>query len=355
MMDVTTAKQARASIRDYYGRVLQRSSHLKTDACCTPNGVPPYLKSIVEQLDDAIVERYYGCGSPIPTAIEGCTVLDLGCGTGRDAFICSKLAGPHGRVIGLDMTPQQLDVAWAHEQSQARAFGYTKPNTRFVQGYMEELGAAGIEDDSVDVVISNCVTNLSPDKEQVFSEIFRVLKPGGELFFSDIFADRRLPTIWREDPVLLGECLAGAMYIEDFRRLLLSLGVPDYRVVARRPVAIDNEEVQAKIGMARFESVTIRAFKIASLEDKCEDFGQVATYLGTIAHCPHSFMLDDHHEFNTGKPMLVCGNTAAMVAETRFAAHFRVSGDRSQHFGLFPCGPAESSAARSASIVGGCC
>ncbi|GJQ27683.1 MAG: methyltransferase [Phycisphaerae bacterium] len=344
-----------SSVREYYGRILRNTTCLKTDACCSADGLPAHIKAIVGQLAPEIVERFYGCGSPIPPAIEGHTVLDLGCGTGRDAFICAKLVGPRGRVIGLDMTAEQLSVAQANEESQAAAFGFATPNTRFVQGYMESLQDVGIEDESVDVVISNCVLNLSPDKERVFSEIFRVLKPGGELFFSDIFADRRLSKDWREDQVLLGECLAGAMYVEDFRRLLLSMGVPDYRVVARRPVAIDNEDVQAKIGMARFESMTIRAFKIASLEDKCEDFGQVATYLGTIAHCPHSFVLDDHHEFITGKPMLVCGNTAAMLAETRFSAHFRVQGDRSHHFGLFPCGPAESGAAGSASIAGGCC
>ncbi|MBE7506926.1 MAG: methyltransferase domain-containing protein [Planctomycetia bacterium] len=351
---MTTQSPTHETVREYYGRVLKRSSDLKTDACCSPNGMPGHIRSIMTQLAPEIVERFYGCGSPIPQGIEGCTILDLGCGTGRDAFICAKLAGPRGRVIGLDMTAEQLSVAQANEESQAAAFGFGRPNTRFVQGYMESLGDAGIEDESVDVVISNCVLNLSSDKECVFSEILRVLKPGGELLFSDIFADRRLSIDWREDQVLLGECLAGAMYVEDFRRLLHSLGVLDYRIVARRPVSIDNEMVKSKVGMARFDSLTIRAFKIKSLEDRCEDFGQVATYLGTVAHCPHSYVLDDHHEFITGKPMLVCGNTAAMLSETRLAIHFRVQSDRTQHFGLFPCG---KSPTLDAAIIAerGCC
>jgi SAM-dependent methyltransferase len=350
---MTVLSATHESVREYYGRILQRSSNLKTDACSCSDSMPAHIKSIIGELALEIVERFYGCGSPIPPVIEGCTVLDLGCGTGRDAFICAKLAGPCGRVIGLDMTTAQLEVALAHEQSQADAFGFDRQNTRFVQGYMEALEDARIEDESVDVVMSNCVINLAPDKDRVFSEIFRVLKPGGELLFSDIFADRRLPTQWREDQVLLGECLAGAMYIEDFRRLLLSLGIPDYRVVARRAVSVDNEEIRAKVGTTRFESLTLRAFKVSSLEDRCEDFGQVATYLGTVPNCPHSFALDDHHDFITGKPMLVCGNTAAMLAETRLATHFRVQGSRSHHFGLFPCGGTKP--APLTETGGGCC
>ncbi len=90
-------------------------------------------------------------------------------------------------------------------------------------------------------------------------------------------------------------------------------------------------------------SMTVRAFKLDSLEDLCEDYGQVVRYLGTIPHAKHAFALDDHHVFETGKPVLVCGNTAAMVEETRFGKHFRVDGDRRMHFGPFPCGSGEAS------------
>ena len=91
--------------------------------------------------------------------------------------------------------------------------------------------------------------------------------------------------------------------------------------------------------MIDFYSMTIRAFKIESLEDVCEDYGQVATYLGTITERPHDFLLDDHHLFQTGKPTLVCGNTASMLSETRFRKHFEVTGNRLTHYGLFDCGP----------------
>ena len=107
------------------------------------------------------------------------------------------------------------------------------------------------------------------------------------------------------------------MYIEDFRRLLRDLGCLDYRVVSKRRVTVDNPVIEAKMGLVDFYSMTIRVFKLDTLEDICEDYGQVATYLGTIPEYPHQFALDDHHLFKTGKPTLVCGNTAAMVQDAR--------------------------------------
>lgn len=330
-----------ASVRQYYGEVLSHQDDLKTSACCSAESVPKAHREILAQIEDEVLERFYGCGSPIPEGIEGCTVLDLGCGTGRDAYLLSRLVGPQGRVIGVDMTEAQLEVARRHVDAQMQRFGFNEPNVDFRHGYIEDLAAAGIADDSVDLVVSNCVINLSPDKERVFREIFRVLKPGGELYFSDVFAGRRIPEAVRRDPVLHSECLAGALYIEDFRRLLQGLGCADYREMSRRRIEMGNDELEAKAGMIDFYSITVRAFKLP-LEDLCEDYGQVATYQGTIPGNPHQFVLDDHHTFVTGKPMLVCGNSADMVGQTRFASHFRVDGDKSVHFGPFDCKPADS-------------
>jgi radical SAM/Cys-rich protein len=327
----------RDSVRVYYGMTLKSKSDLKTNACCSTNSLSPRQMAILKEIEPEIVEKFYGCGSPIPPVVEGCVVLDLGCGTGRDVYITSRLAGPDGLVIGVDMTHEQLEIAEKHLDTQMARFGYVKPNVDFRKGYIEDLKALGIDDNCVDVVISNCVINLSPDKRSVFSEIFRVLKPGGELYFSDIFAGRRMPDELRSDPVLYGECLGGALYIEDFRRILKAVGCPDYRVVSKRRVALDDPEIEAKAGMIDFYSMTIRAFKLDSLEDICEDYGQTATYLGTVPECPHRFVLDDHHVFCTGKPMLVCGNTASMLQETRYRSHFEVTGDRSAHYGPFDC------------------
>ncbi|MFJ4943418.1 methyltransferase domain-containing protein [Streptomyces albidoflavus] len=355
--DVSTDQQAAEasvaqSVRDYYGKVLASSADLKTTACCTDVAPPPHIAAALAEVHDEVMERFYGCGSPIPPALEGATVLDLGSGSGRDVYVLSQLVGPTGRVIGVDMTEEQLAVARRHQDWHAERFGHA--NTDFRHGYIEGLAGAGIPDASVDVVVSNCVVNLSPDKPRVLSEIFRVLKPGGELYFSDIFSDRRLPASLLDDPVLVGECLAGALYTEDFRRALERVGCPDARTLAASPVTISDPDIEVKIGFATFTSRTIRAFKLP-LEDRCEDYGQVAVYHGTIAEHPHAFDLDDHHRLHTGKPALVCGNTADMLAATRYAAHFTVTGDKSQHFGLFPCTPAEGAAAPGLGAAPGCC
>ncbi len=348
--DLASQNTVHESVRSYYGDTLQSSADLRTTACCSVDAMPPHLRAISARLHKDVTDRFYGCGSPIPPALHGATVLDLGCGTGRDAFLISQLVGEAGRVIGVDMTEGQLEVARAHREFHAAAFGHAGSNTEFLAGDLADLAALSIADDSVDVVVSNCVLNLVLDKAQAFAEIMRVLKPGGELYFSDVYADRRLPAALMDDPVLLGECLAGALYVEDFRRVLATLGVADARVCARSPIEITDSAIAARIGFARFESITWRAFKLP-LEDRCEDYGQVATYRGTLEHQLHAFDLDDHHHFETGRPLRVCGNTADMLGKSRYAAHMHIIGDKQRHFGLFDCGPV----AVSSSPAAPCC
>jgi arsenite methyltransferase len=340
-------------IQNYYGKVLKTTRDLKTTACCTAEILSPHLKEVADKIHPEVREKFYGCGSSIPPVLDGKTVLDLGCGTGRDCYLLSKLVGPNGQVIGIDMTLEQLEVAKRHVEYHTGKFGFKKPNVRFLQGYIEDLEGLGINNNSMDVVISNCVFNLSPNKPRLFSEIFRVLKPGGELYFSDVFANRRVPQPLTEDPILLGECLGGAMYIEDFRRLLAPIGCLDYRVVSKTKLAINHSEIEQKVGMIDFYSMTIRAFKL-KLEDRCEDYGQVAYYLGTIPEFPHAFLLDDHHLFEKGRPVPVCSNTAAMLSETGYTPHFKVIGDLSTHYGLFDCGPKSNDEARTP-FTGACC
>ncbi len=343
-------------VRHYYGEVLQSTGDLKTGACCPSESMPPSLRSLLADIHPEIKDRFYGCGSPLPPVVSGTTVLDLGCGTGRDVYLLSRLVGKCGRVIGVDMTPEQLAVASRHQAWQAERYGYAKSNVRLIEGRIEDLAACGIADASVDIVISNCVLNLSPDKEMVFAEIFRVLKPGGELYFSDVFADRRIPPALRSDPVLLGECLSGALYVEDFRRMLGKIGCADVRCVGQAPIPLIDAEIIARIGMVNFRSMTMRAFKL-DLEDRCEDYGQIATYRGDIAGQPHAFVLDDHHRFETGKPTLVCGNTFDMLAATRFATHFELHGDKRVHFGPFGRAPENSAASTIAmpEVAASCC
>lgn len=355
MSSADNGRKTHELVEKYYGRELNDKHDLKTSACCTPDSLPENHRKIMNEIEPEILEKFYGCGSPIPTALEGKTVLDLGCGTGRDVYLVSKLVGPKGFVIGVDMTDSQLNIAEKYLDTQMKRFGYSQPNVAFRKGYIEDLTSAGIEDNSIDVIISNCVINLSSDKKAVFKEIFRVLKPGGELYFSDIFSGRRIPKALQNDPELLGECLAGALYIEDFRRILHEIGCPDYRVFSKRVVTLDDSEVEAKIGMVDFYSMTVRAFKLDSFEDICEDYGQVAIYNGNLPEAPHRFVLDDHHIFIAGKPMLVCGNTAAMLQETRYSDYFEITGDRSTHYGPFDCKPSASLLQNHEANAGGSC
>ncbi len=340
------------SVQNYYGQVLKSSEDLKTSACCTLDAMPLYLRPLLADLHPEVIARYYGCGTPLPPALEGCTVLDLGCGTGRDCFLLSRLVGESGKVIGIDMTEEQLAIANKYRDWHAERYSYEQSNVEFKQGYIEDLATAGIADNSIDIVVSNCVINLSPDKKQVLSEILRVLKPGGEIYFSDVYADRRIPKTLKTEPLLLGECLGGALYWEDFRRIMQALGCPDVRMIKHSPIALEDPEVEAKIGMVEFQSITIRAFKIP-LEDRCEDFGQLAIYKGTISDQPHAFDLDDHHHFETAKPLRVCGNTFDMLASGRYAQHFELLGDKSTHFGLFDCAPPNASLSLESGIA--CC
>lgn len=344
------SEEIQDKVRDYYANVLDTKEDLKTNACCPLEAPPKHVQNLLLNVHDVVQEKFYGCGSPIPLALEGCTVLDLGCGTGRDAFILSQMVGPTGRVIGVDMTEEQLSVANQYIGWHMDKFGYDTPNVEFRKGLIEDLAAIDIADNSIDVVISNCVINLSADKQKVFEEVYRVLKPGGELYFSDVFAGRRIPKDLKADKVMLGECLGGALYTEDFRRMMTTIGIPDIRVVSKRTLSIEDTELQDKAGMIDFYSMTVRAFKV-SLEDICENYGHVAYYNGTLDICPHAFVLDDHHEFKTGLPVPVCGNTANMLKTTRFRDHFRVTGDFSTHYGVFDCAPSSNDKVASAA----CC
>lgn len=339
------------TIQDYYGKVLKTNDDLRTSACCPLEPPPVHVQSLLENVHETIQQKFYGCGSPLPIAASGCKVLDLGCGTGRDVYLLSQLVGSEGHVTGIDMTEEQLSVAKQYLGWHMDRFGYQKPNVSFAKGYIEDLQGIGIPDSSMDIVISNCVINLSPNKDKVFEEIFRVLKPGGEIFFSDVFSGRRVPEAFQNDKILRGECLGGAMYFEDFRRMMRDIGIPDYRTVNRRALTLDDPEIAQKLGMIDFYSATIRGFKV-ELEDVCENYGHVAYYKGTIPENPHSFMLDDHHLFQTGLPVPVCGNTANMLSQTRLSKHFKVDGDFSTHYGLFDCA---LPASNSQTVTGACC
>lgn len=328
-------------VKAYYGQVLQGSEDLQTDACCTADSVPPALRPVLADIHPEVSGRYYGCGLVVPSELEGATVLDLGCGAGRDCFALSRLVGEHGRVVGVDMTPEQLAVACEHVDYHTRLYGYQAVNVEFHEGYIERLDELDLPAGGFDLIVSNCVLNLSPDKEAVLREAWRLLRPGGEMYFSDVYADRRVPSHLVSDPRLHGECLSGALYWNDFLAIAARAGFADPRLVTDRPLGINSDDVRARLGPIRFFSATWRLFRIEGLEPACEDYGQAVEYRGSVAGEPEAFTLDKHHVMPRGKVFPVCGNTWRMLAETRFASHFTFHGEGSIHYGLFGgCGQA---------------
>ena len=345
-------------VKNYYGKVLKSSEDLKTSACCDGGGFP-LLEPLLANVHEEVRAKYYGCGIVVPAALEAARVLDLGSGSGRDVYMMAQLVGPKGEVVGVDMTVEQLATAQAHIDWHMRRFGYARPNVRFLKGYIEKLGKLGLEPANFEVIVSNCVINLSIDKPAVLRGAYDLLKPGGELYFADVYCDRRLPDSVRADPVLYGECLGGALYWNDFLAKAKRAGFLDPRLVTSKPLDITNEAMKRKLGQAKFFSATYRLFKLDGLDSACEDYGQAVIYKGSLPDQPDAFDLDGHHLIERGKVFPVCGNTWRMLADTRFAPHFDFMGDFGTHYGIFPdCGtsiPFATTTFAASNSGGSCC
>ena len=326
-------------VKTYYGTTLKSSDDLQTNACCTIGRPPKHIIEALSLLSDEVKDKYYGCGLTIPNAVKGLTILDLGSGSGRDCYLASRLVGEKGKVIGVDMTEKQIEVAQANLEFHRKAFGYKESNVQFIKGNIETLDTLGLEDGSIDLIISNCVLNLATDKQKVLNDAYKLLRSGGEMYFSDVYSDRRIPTDLQKNQILWGECLSGALYWNDFLNYAKTAGFTDPRAYSDAPITVENEELQELLGDINFYSVTYRLMKIDDLESDCEDYGQAVSYLGGIAESPHGFKLDDHHYFPLGKVIPVCGNSYKMLFDTRFKKYFKFYGTWDTHYGIFEgCG-----------------
>lgn len=335
--------QLHENTKNYYGNVLKKSKDLKTNACCTMKQYPDFIKNALSNIHEDITSSYYGCGLVIPDNLKDMNVIDLGCGTGRDVYLLSQFVGENGSVLGIDMTDNQLDKANKYKEYHKEKNNYKKTNVDFKKGYLELLESLNLQNDFYDIVVSNCVVNLSFDKEKVLKNIYKLLKKGGEFYFSDVYSTQRIPEDLKKDEVLWGECLSGALYWNDFINLSKKCGFTDPRLVEYSPITIKNKELEGKLGDIKFYSATYRLFKLPDLlEPDCEDYGQAVIYRKTIPGNPNNefyWNLDGHHKIIKNKVFLVCGNTWNMLYHSRFKEYFEFIGNFDYHYGIFDgCG-----------------
>lgn len=353
----------------YYGQVLKKSADFQTNACVTAaRPVPQHIREALQNVHEEVSLRYYGCGLVIPECLENCWILDLGSGSGRDCYALSQLVGEKGHVTGIDMTEGQVEVANKYIEYHMEKYGFQAPNVTFIHGYIEKLEEAGIKNESYDIVISNCAINLVPDKQQVLQEVYRVLKHGGELYFSDVYASLELPEEIRTHKVLWGECLGGALYWKDLSILAKKVGFCPPRLVTANFITVQNKELENVIGDCRFVSATFRLFKLPKTgpTQKCQ-----VIYNGGIRGHEKELIFDANFTFKKDEVVEVDEETVAILKNSRFAQDFLIGpdGEKFPTCGAYTAlevkdvvtdpfelaGRSDSAESRSFPAVGGCC
>lgn len=224
------------TVREHYAERIKKSASCCGDSCCSPES-SLYPVDLLTTVPSDVASTSYGCGDPITLAslTPGQTVLDLGSGAGLDCLLAAQKVGPEGHVIGVDMTPEMI------ERAQANAKRVNATNVEFRQGYLEDLP---VDSNTVDVIISNCVINLSPDKEKVFTEAFRALAPGGKLAVSDIVTDGELPEAIRKSLSAWAGCVAGAVEAKEYIGMMEAVGFTDISI---KPVFFDKQTVDSAL------------------------------------------------------------------------------------------------------------
>ncbi|XP_025736709.1 arsenite methyltransferase isoform X1 [Callorhinus ursinus] len=314
--------EIRKDVQTYYGQVLKKSADLQTSACVTAARlVPKHIREALTNIHEEVALRYYGCGLVIPECLENCWILDLGSGSGRDCYVLSQLVGETGHVTGIDMTESQVEVAKKYIEYHMEKYGFQTPNVTFLHGYIENLEETGIKNESYDIVISNGVINLVPDKEPVLQEAYRVLKHGGELYFSDVYASLELPEEIRTHRILWGECLGGALYWKNLAILAQKIGFCTPRLVTANLITVQNKELERMIGDCRFVSATFRLFKLPKTgpAKRCQ-----VIYNGGITGHEKELIFDANFTFKEGEIVEVDEEMAAILKNSRFTQNFLI-------------------------------
>lgn len=322
-----------SAVRDRYaaGAIEQEAA-----LCCPVDYDAQYLKVIPSE----VIDKDYGCGDPSKYVKESETVLDLGSGTGKICFIASQVVGKTGKVIGIDMTDDMLEVANRNNPIVSEKIGYS--NVEFRKGRIQDLAldleileselkkqpisnssdwlqlqelekkikqeSPLVEDDSIDVVVSNCVLNLvdKPSRKQLFEEIFRVLKNGGRAVISDIVCDEPVPQDLQDDDYLWSGCISGAFLEDEFLQVFEDAGFQGIKILK-----LDKKPWQTVKGI-EFRSMTIEAYKPTS--DVCLEKNQAVIYKGPWK----SVTDDDGHTMERGKRYAVCSKTFDLLQKDSY-------------------------------------
>jgi radical SAM protein with 4Fe4S-binding SPASM domain len=294
--------KSREVVREFYGRAAEEP---QKQLCCPTS----YPTEDVSHIPNDVIERFYGCGSPISIANvrPGEIVVDLGSGAGIDCFIAAKKVGENGKVIGIDMTDQMLGVANECKSTITKNLGYDV--VEFKRGFLEEVP---VEGNKVDLITSNCVINLSPDKKRVFSEMWRILKNHGRIVISDIVSEKEVPEHIVTNDLLWGECIAGSLTEEQFLSYLEEAGFYGLQLL--------NKIYWKNIENHRFYSITVRGYKFEKRAG-CVYVGQKAIYLGPLKAVAD----EEGHFFPRNEAVEICTDTAEKLAKPPYEGMFIIT------------------------------
>ena len=270
--DVVRGKYAEAALRVHSGGSSCCGASAALDGCCDPITTNLYDSTQAQLIPEGALKASLGCGNPTALAQlnAGEVVLDLGSGGGIDVLLSARRVGPTGKAYGLDMTDEMLALARANQQKAGLE------NVEFLKG---EIEAIPLPDNSVDVIISNCVVNLSADKDKVLREAFRVLKPGGRFAVSDVVVHGEVPQHMRDDMMLWVGCIAGALQDDEYSAKLAAAGFEEIGIEPTRlyktedareflkEQGVDIEAMAAEVD-GKFRSAFIRARKPRAMSQK---------------------------------------------------------------------------------------
>ncbi|MDO4182631.1 MAG: methyltransferase domain-containing protein [Coriobacteriia bacterium] len=334
LADYPAAYRISTDYQDYYDKLAaaQGTDPLATARTRDAEGtMTPLARDVMFNVSAEIKNTFNEYACNVPPLLESCTVVNLCSGSGRDLYVLAQLVGENGKVIGVEPNAARRAIAEKYLTKEIKQFGYAASNVELVAGCPEDLSM--IASDTADVVYSNCTFNASPDKYAYLCEVQRVLKTGGEFYFTDVFSDCRLDPEIANNIAYRAEYLGGAMYINDFRRLSYLAGFNDPRYLVTNKTILTEEE-QSHYPQAAFATITCRLMNSEVSDDVCENFGEYIAYNGQLPDFPEYFLFDKDIKFPTGKECQVCNNVAAVAAYgSRYAKVFTYKGSQAHHIG----------------------